>query len=411
MKRLFYFILPILFFSFLFAPITPANADELTTYGVKLSKEYEFTVDPNLVWKTTAASVISNDDQILIAYDEGAKKAKENKNTFVISYYKPKLYEIKDKKTRLIWTGPKLNDLENAIAFGSLGNEPASAVYVFYPGKMDQYKYNGKKMIKKSFVLPVKYYIKQAVIGDIDNDGINEIVAFASDKNAKYAQQEKLSLLVYKCKFDNKDKEKEKEKYKDKDRDKETEEEKENTKEKHEFNIIYFGAFSYSGGDYPDKILGVKDIYNNGENKLLIMFGAQNASPAQYKVLSYKNDKMYKEKVFDQSNNVSALDLDNTAYNPDWFNKLLNELYLLKYNGKNYFLTKMLPQTAAASTSIAINEITEKRIIINAELRLARISGASIILPINIAGLSPNSCILQLDENGKAVIYKVDAIE
>lgn len=373
----------IVFVLILFLFFSSANAVELNTYGIKLTKDAEFSLEKNFLWDAFTAPILSlsDTDQIIIASDAGAKKAKEKNTEFVINYYKLKAYGLNANLPKLIWTGPKLNDLENAVVCGDLFNDNTKALYIFYKDKIEQYKNNGKKFIKQSFKLPVPYYVKQAKIGDIDNDGKNELVAFVSNKDGRFALSEKLSLIIYK------------------------------TNEKNEFSVVYFGTFSYSGSGNSDELVCIDDIYGTGQNKLVIKLGKTNIEPSEYKVLSFQNNKLYKEKIIDQTNNISLLDMETTSYNPEWQNKIINKFSVIKLNGKNYLLSAMLPQTSTPSSTLAVSSLTEKKLVIYAEIRLSNADGSSIMLPLNLKGKGANSNLLYLTENGKAAIYSIGALE
>lgn len=373
---IFLFILPLFF--------CQLNAVELNTYGITLTKDFELTFDKNYLWDSFTAPIssLSSADQIILAYDAGFKKTKEKKTEFIINYYKLNVYDIKSKQAKLLWTSPKLNDFENTIAYGDLFNNNTKALYIFYKDTIDEYKYNGKKFVKQTFKLPVQYYIKQAKIADIDNDGKNELICFISDKNGKFPFAEKLSLLI--CKAN----------------------------EKNEFDVAYFGTFTYKGGDISsDKIVCIDDIYNTGQNKLVIKLGQTNIGQSEYKVLSFQNGKLYKEKIIDQENNISLLDLENTSHDSQWYNKITGEFSVIKFNGKNYIISSMLPQTITPSTSIAVSSLTEKKLIIYAQIRLTNTDSSATILPLNLEGKDANSRLLYLTENGNAVVYKIDSIE
>ncbi|MFH1452793.1 MAG: hypothetical protein ABIH00_02280 [Armatimonadota bacterium] len=362
---------------FLFVLVLSANAGEISTYGIKLSKEYSLDFSKDKPFQVFTGSISSDSDQLILLCDNGSKKVK----SALVSYYRIKVYDIKDKKAKLIWRGPNLNDFEHAFTYGDLNNDNSNALYVFNYDKVDQYKYDGKKMKKQTFKLPVKYYTKQALIGDIDNDGKNELVAFVSDKKDKYALKENLSLIIYKCNLDKK-----------------------------EFNAVYFGTFSYSGEPAPDKLQCIADIYNKKKNKLVIKLGQTDIEPSRYKILSYQNNKLYKEKVFDQMNNISALDIENTAPNPEWFGKITGEIIPLKYSNENYVIAKMLPQVGAPSTTLAVDTFTSKKIINFAQIRLDNPSELISVTPITLTKNS-NSSLFYLNRDGKADIYKVDSME
>lgn len=371
----FIFIL-LLFFS-------SANAVELNTYGIKLVKDFELNLESNMLWTSFTAPIssLSESDQIILACYDGYKKAKEKNKEFIINYYRPKVFEIKDKQAKLIWTGPKLNKLENAMTYGNLFGDNSKAFYVVYKNRIEQYKYNGKKFLKQEFKLPVLYTPKQAKIGDIDNDGKNELVVFVSDKEGRFTSSEKLSLIIYK------------------------------TNEKSELTVAYFGTFSYKGGQNPDTLVCIDDIYNTGQNKLVIKLGKSDVGPSEYKVLSFQNNKLYKERILDQSNNITLLDMEDTSNNPEWQNKITNDFSIIKLNEKNYIIASMLPQTATASNTMAILSLTEKKLIIYAEIRLGSSSGALNMLPLNLNGKNANSCLLYLNENGKAEVYSIVNLE
>ncbi len=66
---------------------------------------------------------------------------------------------------------------------------------------------------------------------------------------------------------------------------------------------------------------------------------------------------------------------------------------------------KMLPQTSAPAATSALTLFTEKRIIINSEMRVLN-QDPGIMLPVNFAG--KNSELIYLTEKGKATMYKLD---
>jgi len=381
MKKTRFFVTFIFILLLIFSSV---NAVELNTYGIKLVKDFELDLDSNMLWTSFTAPIssLSESDQIILACYDGYKKAKEKNAEFSINYYRPKAFEIKNQQAKLIWTGPKLNELENAMAYGDLFGDNTKAFYAIYKNRIEQYKYNGKKFVKQEFKLPVLYTPKQAKIGDIDNDGKNELVIFVSDKEGiSAASSEKLSLIIYK------------------------------PNEKGELTVAYFGTFSYKGGQNSDSLVCIDDIYNTGQNKLVIRMGKADIAPSEYKILSFQSNKLYKERVLDQSNNITLLDLEDTAHNPEWQNKIKNDFSIIKLNGKNYLLAPMLPQTANPSNTMAVLSLTDKKLIIYAEIRLGSSSGALNILPLNLSGKSANSNLLYLNDSGKAEVYSIVNLE
>ncbi len=143
---------------------------------------------------------------------------------------------------------------------GDLGNDGTDEIIACHDSFVSQYKWNGKKFLPQTAIFP--YLIEQVRIGDINNDGDNELVFFCGESLPHDRIGYPYHLCIAKWKGS-------------------------------KLNIIWDDStkLDYAVRNMPDFLILIADVVNNGFNQLLLSRSQSDVSPTEYNLLLWNSEK------------------------------------------------------------------------------------------------------------------------
>ena len=142
---------------------------------------------------------------------------------------------------------------------GDMDRDGWDEIIACHDSFVNRYKWNGSKFLKQTAVFP--YLIEQVRIGDINNDGDNELVFFCGES----LPHERIGYPYHLCIA----------KWKDS-----------------RLNMFWDDSvkLDYAVRNMPDFLILIADVINKGYNQLLISRSQSDVSPTSYNLLKW-NDK------------------------------------------------------------------------------------------------------------------------
>ena len=147
---------------------------------------------------------------------------------------------------------------------GDLDNDGTDEIIACLDSLVNKYKWNGKKFLAQTALFP--YLIEQVRVGDVNNDGENELVFFCGES----LPHERIGYPYHLCIA----------KWKDT-----------------ELNILWDDSIKLGYGvrNMPDFLILIADVINKGYNQLLISRSQSDVSPTAYNLLKWNDKKGFLE--------------------------------------------------------------------------------------------------------------------
>jgi hypothetical protein len=173
------------------------------------------------------------------------------------------------------------HDYHNSLRWttGDLDGDGSDEIITCYDSFVNQYSWNGKEFQGKT--AEFRYLVEQVRIGDINNDGDNELVFFCGES----LPHERIGYPYHLCIA----------KWKDS-----------------RLNILWDDSakLDYAVRNMPDFLILIADVVNTGYNQLLLSRSQSDVSPTAYNLLKWndKKGRLELNKSFKISNQILPAD-------------------------------------------------------------------------------------------------------
>jgi len=238
------------------------NSISHSKYPAEFSKVYEGALGVNMESRNVKIRIanlsVDEKDNIVVKSDSAFTILKFNGEDWEFIY---KIDINTNESDIKVWTT------------GDLDNDKKDEIIIFKGKNIVIYNLTEQDFIKSTHDFP--YYVESALVGDIDNDNLNELLLFCCEEASSY---ERFGCKYYLCvvKYDGQ-----------------------------KINIFWSDSqrlrFEDSGIVPPDKLVCIADIENKGNNQLVVTGGQSDVSPTNYGLLNWVNGGLERTKSFSVS--------------------------------------------------------------------------------------------------------------